>query len=713
MDCGTTALAMILKSYGFFNVRHFLSQEAEVTTEGVDLYTISELAEGFGFETDGYQMGYDHLMEVQLPCIAHYEGNHFVVVYRITKDKVCIADPGVGKYTLDREGFEKKWNGIILALNPGPELFQHNELTELAREMRERRQGIWKAYYLSTLRASCGLLLRIFGITLLLLQLTLVLPFITQIILDEVLVNQNLRLLYAILLALLLVFGSQVLLSYGRNVWLADFRVAFERNFFSKFFDHLIHLQQSYFDRHSREDFITRFGDNVKIRNAMNPTVLESLIDFAFLPLYLLVLFLFNVQLSLVVLAFVIVYMVVIVSLSRKVIHLENRVFTAKNKTLAKFLDALLGIQSVQLLGIEKLQFWQWKNSYTRGLNQVVDASKMQITLNTWLNTLIFAVQMVIYWLGAFYTFQGQLSIGSYIAYTTLFTLVLRATQNLRQLWFFFTELTVTFDRLNDVFAEPRRPRSSVGKADLESPVAIRMQDLRFKYRPRDDHYNLKDVNLSIAPGEFVGIVGRNGSGKTTLVKLLANFYSEYEGEILLNGTELRQLSQRAWQRTFSFIPQDVYLFDASLKQNIAFGNPNATDEEIFAAAEKADLVGLVQKNFTGFNLMIGETGVNLSGGERLKVAFARLFLSNPDIIILDEASSALDVETERLLMDRVHEQFHDKTIISIAHRLHTLRTADKILVMDQGSIVQQGTHEHLKDQPGVYQTFMNSYINV
>ncbi|MEM9328007.1 MAG: peptidase domain-containing ABC transporter, partial [Bacteroidota bacterium] len=619
MECGTTCLAIILKYYGFFDVRNFLSSEAQVAGDGIDLFTISELAEGFGFSTDGFQMGFEHLQDLTLPAIAHYEGNHFVVIYKASKDKVWISDPATGKYVLTKEEFNTKWNGVVLVLEPGPELFKHNELTELAEQRREQRQSLWKAFYLSSLESSKPGLIRVAVITVILIGLGLILPFFTRLILDEVLVNENQKLLYAILIALIFVFASKVLLSFGRNVFMVDVKVHFERTFFSKFFDHLIHLNQDYFDRHKREDFINRFGENIKIRNALNPGVLSGFIDFVFLPLYVAVLFYLNVTLSAFVMLFIALYLGIVVLVAPRLKSLENVVFHARSKTLGKFLDAMLGIQTVRLLGIERLQFWRWKNMFTRGLNKVIKAEKVYIQLSTMLGAFIYAIQAGVYWVGAYLTFNGTFTIGSYVAYITIFTIVINTAQNMKSMWFFFTELSVTFDRINDIFVEERIEKTDRSKNIVKGPVRLALQNVSFKYRERDDHYVLKGVNLTIEPGEFVGIVGRNGSGKSTLVKLLANFYGSYEGNIMLNDTEMRHVANRSFQRIFAFIPQQVYLFDASLKQNIMYGNPKATDVEIFEAAEMAGLADFVQGQYTGFNMMIGETGMNLSGGERLK----------------------------------------------------------------------------------------------
>ncbi|ARA93668.1 hypothetical protein AWN76_011170 [Rhodothermaceae bacterium RA] len=250
------------------------------------------------------------------------------------------------------------------------------------------------------------------------------------------------------------------------------------------------------------------------------------------------------------------------------------------------------------------------------------------------------------------------------------------------------------------------------GAVDAGAPGPLVLTDLHFAYPQAPDRPVLQGIDLTIEPGERVALIGRNGSGKTTLAKLLAGLYHEYEGTITLGGVELRRLHPRALRRTVAMVPQQVHLFDGTFKDNIRYGNPEASMDDIVRAAELAGLHEDVQPLYLGYNTMIGESGSALSGGQRLKIAFARLFLTHPDVIILDEASSALDPEAERLVMRNVETHFAGKTILSIAHRLRTVRNADRILVMDRGRIVEDGRHEDLLQREGLYYSLMQTYLN-
>ncbi len=710
MECGTTSLAIILKHYGYTNIRSFLKDHAEVSTEGVDLYTLSHIAESLGFETQGYELEVETLNDIQLPCIAHINSNHFVVIYRLLKDRVYISDPAKGKYKLSKEKFAAKWNGIVLELLPKS---LHRVSSEIVEELdgREARKKSVKDFYLISLIRLKKVLVQIFIYTLLLQLLGLVLPLLTKTIIDEVLVNENEQLLYAVLVGVSLVFISQILLTYGSNLLLIQFKISFERDFFSRFFYRFIHLNQSYFDLNKREDFTNRFQENLKVRQALRPRVLRGMIDTSFVILYALVLFFYSVELALTVTGYITVYIIFAAYFSPRLKNIQNVIFKENIKTIGDFLDVLLGIQSVKLLGIEKLKFWAWRNQYTRTLNEISRSEVRHMTFTTVFHAIYLLAQTLVYWFGAYLTFKSELSIGEYVAFIAIFSIIANALNNSVALWFTFTELRVSYDRINDVLIQDTILMNNDSNTVVKAPIDISIQNLSFKYLQRDEKNVLEDINLNIKHGEFIGIVGRNGSGKTTLAKLLCKLYSDYTGSIQFNGVELRSIDSLRSTSLVHMLPQDLYLFDDTIKENIRYGNPSATNEEVIEAAKMADLHDFIVDQYLGYNLRVGLNGRNLSGGQKLKIGFARLFVANPDVIILDEASSALDLGAESKIMENLMTKFKGKTIITIAHRIHTIKKADNILVLDRGRIEAHGNHQVLMEQNETYQKFVHNYI--
>lgn len=712
-ECGSACLAMIFRFHGLKNIQQPLREMTAVGRSGTTMYHMSEVAERFGFEVDGYHLGkFEMLEQIPLPCIAHYESNHFVVIYRVGPDKISIADPAYGKTTLTKQEYYQKCNGVVLTLKPRADLFQDADIQEILRRSERRTRSVFRHFYWETLKPFRRVALAVLVTSCVLQLLSLLLPFFTQTILDQVLVHQNRKLLFAILAGLTAVFSLQVGLSYFQNLLLAQFKVQFELDFFSKFFYHLIRLKTSYFDAHKREDFINRFHENLKIRGLFSQSVLQSLVDSVFAVNFLIALFLYNPTLAAIALVFILFYLSVTLIYTPLLRRLEDKIFHENLKSMGGFLDTLLGIQTVKLMALERIQFWKWRNQYRRTLNKVLQSERTYLNMHTFLNSVYLTGRLSIYWYGAYLTFSGHMTIGQYIAFITIFGMITASLDSVANLWFLVTETSITFSKLNDVLIqEPEHADLLQQQTHLPQPH-IRCEQLSFGYGGGDDRDVLKNINLEIKYGERIGIVGRNGSGKSTLLKLLVKLYTDYQGSVFFNQFEMRDIHPGSLRRAVCMIPQEQHFFNGTIKENILYGNPDADMEAVIEAAKLADLHDYVSKLYLGYNHVIGESGSNLSGGQKLKIGFARLFLQDPDVIFLDEASSFLDVETERVIMENLYRRFHDRTIVTIAHRLHTLRGLDRILVLDQGEVVEQGCHQALLNERGLYYTFIKTYVD-
>ncbi len=712
MECGSTCLAMIFKHHGYYNIQTLLARLGEVTTEGISLYSLANVAEQFGFKADAYELDWDHLPQLKLPLIAHYRGIHFIVVYRVSKEHVWIADPAYGNDKLTKEEFIQKWNGIALEVAPTAEIFKNKDLEETVAAYMDERKSLYRKFYKPVIVALRRVMLEILLATFLLQALGLAIPFFTQTIIDNVLVNQNKKLLIAILAGMSIIFVTQVLLLYVRNVLLVQLRVNFELDFFSRFFRHFISLKQKYYDSNKREDFMARFQENMTIRQLVNPTVIENIIDLLFVLLYIPVLLFMNLKLGFIALGFVLVYGLVTAYYAPIMRGLVYKVFYRNLETLGEFLDSLLGIKSIKLLSIESFKFWQWKGKYKKTLNVVLESEHKGIILHSIQRSIYFLSQLAVFWIGGYMSFNNEISIGQYLAITAIFLMVLNSLFNFSGIWYNLTELWVSIGRLNDVLVQETENTNVLQLTDQFGTDTVVAKNLSFRYTQKDQHYVLRNLNFTLKQGEHIGIVGRNGTGKTTLVKLLLNLYPDYEGEIMYGATEMRKANPLVLRKKVFLFPQDVYIFNGTIKENILYGNMNADMDDVIRAAKLAGLHEYIKTQYLGYNHKVGDLGSNLSGGQKLKIGFARLFISNPDIIILDEASSMLDVESEKEILQNIKSHFKGKTLLSIAHRMNTLRSADRIWVIDGGTIAEEGHHDQLMELGGVYHQFMKTYVD-
>jgi ABC-type bacteriocin/lantibiotic exporter with double-glycine peptidase domain len=711
-ECGTACLAMILQWYGFDIVQAALRDIAGVWAYGTDLLTLARTAERFGFRADGVRMTYAHLLDVPLPLIAHYRGNHFVVVYRATDAHVWIADPAIGKEKLTKDEFLSRWNGIALLLEPPKIIEPHADVADILERYRHRQRTFRSLLASIIMERFRKPIVEILLASLLLAALGLSLPLFTQTIIDNVLVLRNNALLVAVAVAMSIIVVMQLALLYARQLLLAQTRIEFEFEFFSRFFERMLHVGQRYFDAHKREDFIQRFQENLKLRSLLSSGTVHALLDVVVILVLVPVLWFYNALLAGIATAVVILFVLTTLMFTPRLRVLQNKVFAENARTMGAFLDTLLGITTIKLLVAELPRLWHWRGIYKHTLNRVHHAMVTQARLSIVLRSLVVLGQVAIYWIGAWVSAEGRMSVGEYVAFLAIFGIVLGASNSIGELWQVLTELGVTFARLGDVLLQDPEVTSDHELRPMPRSTSIVFVNVSFSYTPHAAPV-LRELSFEIPEGSRIGIIGRNGSGKTTLAKLLVRLYDDYAGSITIGGVEVRSIHPTDIRRHVVLLPQEPYIFDGTIAENIALAKPDATMDEIIWASEQAELHSDVQRLYLGYHQRVGNSGAQLSGGQRLKVALARLFLSDARILILDEASSALDALSEERIIRNLYTHFAGRTIIAIAHRLTTLQHVERILVLDGGQLVEEGSHDELLRRQGLYYQFLRTYVEV
>ncbi|WP_375510655.1 peptidase domain-containing ABC transporter [uncultured Nostoc sp.] len=692
-DCGSACLVMIGNYWG----KHFsinrLRDMTNVNRSGASLKAMATAAENLGFATRPVKATLDKLAEQPLPAIVHWEGKHFIVVYEITKKRVIVCDPALGQRSLTKTEFQAGWSGYALLLEP----------TALLQNTKNESTSFWKFFEL--IKPHYRALLEIFAASILIQIFGLVTPVFTQLLLDRVLVQRSVTTLNAIGLGMIIfgLFGvavnalRQYLLFHTANRVSIALLVGFIK--------HTFRLPLSYFESRFVGDIVSRIQENQKIQQFLTGQTLSILLDMLTLVVYLGLMFSYSWRMSLFVLCTVPPFFILALASTNILRRMSREIFNAGTKEQSYLIESLSGIRTVRSLSIEQTVRWRWEELLNdlvkKGFNAQIIGNQLQIlsgVIQTFVNTALL-------WYGATQVINGELTIGQLVAFNMLVGNVLSPFQRLSMLWNQLQEIVISTERINDVLeAKPEedletKPRKSLGK--LRGHISF--DNVTFRYHSESETNVLENLNFEIQPEQMVAVVGRSGSGKTTLSKLILGLYPPTDGKLLIDGRDITSVSLRSLRSQIGVVDQDTFLFGGTIRQNIAIAYPNASLEEIIQAAKYAGADEFIQKLPMGYESEIGEGGGMLSGGQRQRLAIARALLGNPRLLLFDEATSHLDSESERIIQNNLKTILQGRTSVIIAHRLSTVRNADLILVLDQGVLVESGTHDELITKKGHY----------
>jgi len=697
-DCGAACLAMILRYYGKHVSINRLRDLANVSREGATLYSIAEAAETLGFHSRGIRASYEHLVKVELPAVAHWEGFHYIVLYEVQPDRVVVADPGIGLRKLTRAEFEKGWTGYLLLLTPTSKI----ENVEESKSTFGRFLPLLKPYrYLLFQIFLASLLMQLFG---------LASPIFTQIIVDKVLVHKSTSMLNMLLIGMVLVAVFQTATMSVRYYLLVHTTRRLDMTMVVDFYRHVLSLPMRYFEERKVGDILKRFNENARIRDFMTGRAISVMLDCLMLFVYLALMFYYNVKLTLVALAFIPGYVILTLVVTPIFKRQYREAFEKSSEADSHMVESVTGVGTIKATAAERRIRWKLEGLIVQSLNvqfrsalsgmATISIGHLLQTLNT----------VFLFWYGAYLVINGELSVGQLVALSLLVANVTHPILNLVDLWRECQEINIALERLNDVFdAKPEEDASKPGLIRLPRIRGhIKFDNVTFRYPTRDDRNALQNINLVITAGQTVALVGRSGSGKSTFANMLLRLHQPNEGRILIDGFDLRQTGINSLRQQIGVVPQEVFLFSGTIRENIAFGEPDAPLEQVVGASMLAGAHEFISELPLGYETKIGERGQSLSGGQKQRIAIARALFKKPRILIFDEATSALDTESERAIQQNLAQILKDRTTLIIAHRLSTVRNADLIIVMDRGAIVETGNHYSLMEQHGIYY-YLNS----
>lgn len=691
-DCGAACLAMICHYWGKRLPLHFLRERANVGRSGASLTSLAKAAESIGFHARPVRASLSRLVSQTSPWIAHWEGNHYVVVYQIKGNRVWMANPAQGRRSISRKEFQKHWSGYALLLDP----------TEGLKETQVKEASLGR--YLRALAPYRGLSIQIILVSLLIQLFSLVTPLFTQIILDQVVVQKSQSTLNVFAIGLVLFGVWGLCMGSVRQYLLSYFANRLDLTLLSGFIRYALTLPLHFFESRRVGDILTRVQENHKIQRFLIGQILLAWLDFLTGFVYLGLMLYYNWRLTLLVLGLIPPIAILTLVATPFLRRISRQIFNEAAEQNSALVEMMTGIATLKAAAAERELRWRWEDHLTSQLNATFRGQKLGIGLQFTSGLINSLGGAALLWYGATLVIQDQLTIGQFVAFNMMMGYVIRPVITLVNLWDELQEVMISVERLNDVFET--QPEESPQQSLMVLPPlvgTVRFENVTFRYGEDEERNTLQNLSLEVQPGETIAIVGRSGSGKTTLVKLLEGLYFANQGRVYIDGHDLRHVALHSLRSQMGVVPQECFLFSGTILENITLYRSDYSLEQVIEVAKLAEAHAFIQSLPLGYNTIVGERGATLSGGQRQRIAIARALLGYPRILVLDEATSSLDTESERRFQRNLAQISRDRTTFLIAHRLSTVRNADRILVLDRGVLVEQGTHEELLALQGLY----------
>jgi len=715
MDCGPACLKMVA---GFYNINYsleLLRKKCYITREGVSFLGLSEAADSLGFRTIGVKISFKLLNEnVPLPCIVHWRQKHFIVVYKIKNDKIWAADPAIGFVKYTREEFIRNWgttltdgepSGLVLIIEPSPALYDFKEehvktngFRFLFKYFRLYRKYLGQLI-LGLLLGSC---------------IQLLIPFLTQSIIDIGLNNNDIGFIYLILFAQLALVIGRTTVEFIRGWLLLHIGARVNVAIISGFLQKLMSLPVAFFDTKLTGDILQRIEDNNRIEEFLTSASLSILFSFFNLIVFGIVLAIFSTKILLLFLSGSVLYILWVSLFMKSRARLDHQRFKQMSVSGTKLINIINGMQEIKLTQSELSQRWDWEKLQASlfglkvknlSLVQYQSAGATFINEVTNLSITIVAATSVL---------KGSMTLGMMLAVQFIIGQLNVPVSQIIGFFRISQDAKMSLDRLAEVHEmDNEEPNPEMKVRKLPEKKDIYINNLSYQYEGPRSPFALKDIDLFIEENKVTAIVGTSGSGKTTLLKMLLGFYQPVTGEILIGDTRLSNLSLKLWRGKVGAVMQDGFLFPESIAANIAPGSDDIDEAKLIKAAEIANIKGFIESLPLGYNTKTGVNGHGLSEGQKQRLLIARVVYKDPEVIIFDEATNSLDANNEKVIVENLVGFFKGKTVIIVAHRLSTVRNADKIIVLDSGRIVETGTHQTLIDARRAYYNLVKNQLEL
>lgn len=720
MDCGPSCLRMVAKYYGRSYSLQNLRERSFITRQGVSMLGISDAAESIGFRTQGVRISLEQLIEdVPLPCILHWNQNHFVVLYDIKKRKsgatFKISDPGKGKYDMDLSGIQKCWistrkdgkdSGTALVLTPTPDFYERID------DQEQQKRNL--SFYLRYLFPYRSQLFQLVAGMLLGSVFSLILPFLTQAMVDQGIGNRNLNFITLILIAQLVLSVTQMGVGFIQSWISLHMNTRISITLISDFLAKLMRLPIRFFDAKNIGDIMQRIGDHGRIQSFMTGTTLTTIFSFFNFFVFAFIMAYYNLTILVVFLVGNALYVTWILSFMRYRRKLDNARFAQASANQSNMVQLITGMQEIKLNNCEKQQRWKWESIQVKlfkisiqgtALGQIQQVGSLFFSRTTSLLISFLAAKAVV---------DGEITLGMMMSISYIIGQlsgpigqVIGFSQSLQ-------DAKISLERLNEINNKEDEIVTVESKINtLPEDKTIKLEDVCFSYDGAEREYVLEDLNLTIPQNKVTAIVGASGSGKTTIIKLLLGFYEPVKGKLKVGNYSLTDINPHLWRQNTGAVMQEGFLFSDTIANNIALSEEAVDQKKLLYAVETANIKDFIESLPLKYNSKIGMEGSGVSQGQKQRLLIARTIYKNPMFLFFDEATNALDANNERTILDKLKEFYKGRTVVIVAHRLSTVQNADNIIVLDEGKVIEEGTHKELTEKKGAYYTLVKNQLEL
>ncbi len=715
MDCGVACLRMITKYYGRNYNPKTLRKLTSITREGVSLLGISNAAENIGMHTVGVNISLEKLtIEKVTPFIAHWKQNHFIVVYKISKKKVYVADPQKGKQIYSKEYFLENWSkninnkenkGLALLLEPTPEFYH---------KIDDKPNRMKFSFLFKYLKPHRKLVIQLILGLLTGSLLQLIFPFLTQSVVDFGISNNNINFIYLVLIAQMALFIGRVTVDFIRSWIMLHISTRINISLISDFLIKLMKLPISFFDTKMTGDIIQRISDHKRIEQFLTGQTINTMFSFFTLFIFGVVLAYYSIKIFFVFLIGSTLYILWVLLFMKRRRELDFKRFYESSLEQSNIIQLIQGMQEIKLQNAEIQKRWNWEHIQARLFKiniKVLTLSQYQQAGTVFINE---SKNILISFLAAYSVIKGDITLGMMLSIQYIIGQLNSPIAQFIGLIHSLQDAKISMERLGEIHNVENEENIGINKiSELPQNKSIEVKNLNFQYEEPHGEFVLKNVNLSIPQNKVTAIVGTSGSGKTTLIKLLLGFYEIKKGEIVIGDNLLKYYSQRWWHTQIGAVMQDGFIFNESIAKNIAVGKETINRKLLMEAVKVANIKDFIETLPLGYNTIIGNEGHGLSQGQKQRILIARAVYKNPNYLFFDEATNALDANNEKIIMTNLNNFFKGRTVIIVAHRLSTVKNADRIIVISQGKIVEQGSHNELAKLKGEYYNLVKNQLEL